>query len=579
MNIILKKDTAEGIGLKTLTAFGARDLGWGLNEKREIDLQVLSTKRLEELSTLLKQHTKLRGVQTALHNIKVWQKAMKGEANQVARDAFQMSTLMKASLKDVPGHRLYYQDDDLWWPYYLDNIEYVPKRENSNGITPAHIILYLLYQEFGERHIEKLLLWNADLMHKTPLDVLATRKYFVETEEMRAEYLEQRARYITLQPKIGHQLHVWGVGVPDLDELGGDDDNGWHWRTPPAVAIGSQDEPGRAVIDVFYENPKKRDRDNIWINRDYWGKKVTASKLEGHDDIDDVEDDDENEGEDLPTIIMPNENDIEIPIHLNLAIYDLKKHVRLRLHVQNVESHVYDTTLADKLVLRDELKQLVALLIEHKSGGFQDIVGGKSGGAVILLCGKPGTGKTLTAEVYAETEQRALYSVQCSQLGITPEDLEKELMKCFVRNSRWNSVMLLDEADVYVRQRGDDLNQNAIVGVFLRVLEYQSAVLFLTTNRADDVDDAVASRCIAKLTYEYPDEADQHKIWQILAEASKMELALTERKMIVHKMAREGEKLSGRDIKNLLKLGGLMSKGKPITAKIIEYVKQFKPTK
>jgi len=577
VNIILKKETAEGIGFKVLSVFGARDLGWGLNEKREIDLQVLSAKRLEELATLLKKYTQLRGVQTALHNIKIWQKAMKGDTNQVARDAFQMSTLMKATIKDVPGHRLYYQDDDLWWPYYLDNIEYFPRRENSNGVTPAHIVLALLYEEFGERHIEKLLLWNADLIHRTPLDVLAGRKYFIESDEIRAEYLEQRARYIELQPKIGAQMHVWGIGVPDLDELGGDDESGWHWRTPPNVVIGSQEEPGRCIIDVFYENPKRRDRDDkVWISRDYWSKQVVSTKVSGHDDVDDV-DDDETEGEDLPPVILPI-GDIEIPVHLNLAMYDLKKHVRLRVHVQNVEPHIYDTKLADKLVLKDELKQLVGLLIEHKSGAFQDIVGGKAGGAVILLCGKPGTGKTLTAEVYAEAEQRALYSVQCSQLGITPQDLEKELMKCFVRNSRWNSVMLLDEADVYVRQRGDDLNQNAIVGVFLRVLEYQAAVLFLTTNRADDVDDAIASRCIAKLGYEYPNEVDQHKIWQILADMSKMKLSLDERKQIVGKCSNDGLKLSGRDIKNLLKLGGLMAKGGPITAKIIDYVKQFKPT-
>ena len=32
--------------------------------------------------------------------------------------------------------------------------------------------------------------------------------------------------------------------------------------------------------------------------------------------------------------------------------------------------------------------------------------------------------------------------------------------------------MLIDEADVYIKRREDDMTMNAVVGVFLRVLEY-----------------------------------------------------------------------------------------------------------
>ena len=98
--------------------------------------------------------------------------------------------------------------------------------------------------------------------------------------------------------------------------------------------------------------------------------------------------------------------------------------------------------------------------------------------------------------------QRPLYSVQCSQLGLEPADLERELLKIFTRAARWNAILLLDEADVYIHRRGSDIQQNAIVGVFLRVLEYYSGVMFLTTNRAELVDDAIASRCLARIDYQ-----------------------------------------------------------------------------
>src|SRR5204863_3588464 len=95
----------------------------------------------------------------------------------------------------------------------------------------------------------------------------------------------------------------------------------------------------------------------------------------------------------------------------------------------------------------------------------------------------------------------------------------------------------------------------AIVGVFLRVLEYYGGVLFLTTNRADLVDDAIASRCLARIDYKIPTPPDQVRIWRTLADTAGLELDDREIKRIVDKFAG----LSGRDIKNLLKLASMVS--------------------
>ena len=86
-----------------------------------------------------------------------------------------------------------------------------------------------------------------------------------------------------------------------------------------------------------------------------------------------------------------------------------------------------------------------------------------------MLTGLPGVGKTLTAEVFAEIQKKPLYAVQSSQLGVEPAEIEKQLNLCFERSNRWNAVLLIDEADVYVHQRTNDLKQNSVVGTFLRV--------------------------------------------------------------------------------------------------------------
>lgn len=191
-------------------------------------------------------------------------------------------------------------------------------------------------------------------------------------------------------------------------------------------------------------------------------------------------------------------------------------------------------------------------------------------------CFHHNTGKTATAEVFSEFKKRPLYTIQCSQLGMDAETVENNLGVIMMRANRWNAVLLLDEADVYIRKRSTDLNQNAIVGAFLRVLEYASCILFMTSNLGDEVDDAITSRCIARLNYESPKPEHQFKIWRILADINNLKLDDKE----INKIVERHPKLTGRDVKNLLKLASFVSQsnGKPLDAKAIEYAMIFKPT-
>jgi len=88
------------------------------------------------------------------------------------------------------------------------------------------------------------------------------------------------------------------------------------------------------------------------------------------------------------------------------------------------------------------------------------------------LHGPPGTGKTLTAEAIAELLKRPLYSVSVGELGTTVEKLEEKLREILEVAHLWNAVILLDEADIFLEKRSDnDIHRNAMVGIFLRLLE------------------------------------------------------------------------------------------------------------
>lgn len=110
--------------------------------------------------------------------------------------------------------------------------------------------------------------------------------------------------------------------------------------------------------------------------------------------------------------------------------------------------------------------------------------------------------------------------------------------------------MLIDEADVYIKRRDDNIAANAVVGVFLRVLEYFNGLLFLTTNRVGDIDEAIISRCIALIRYHPPGLEDRRRIWAVMAE----QFGLAVDTKLLETLAALFPEASGRDIKGLAKL-------------------------
>ncbi|KAK3332796.1 hypothetical protein B0T19DRAFT_439608 [Cercophora scortea] len=133
----------------------------------------------------------------------------------------------------------------------------------------------------------------------------------------------------------------------------------------------------------------------------------------------------------------------------------------------------------------------------------QDLIQGKGAGLFILLHGAPGVGKTATAEAIAQSNNKPLFPITCGDLGFTPKEVESELKEIFRLAHLWDCVLLLDEADIFLARRDMvNLKRNALVSVFLRVLEYYSGILFLTTNRVGILDEAFKSRIHVSLYYE-----------------------------------------------------------------------------
>lgn len=108
-------------------------------------------------------------------------------------------------------------------------------------------------------------------------------------------------------------------------------------------------------------------------------------------------------------------------------------------------------------------------------------------------------------------------------VGDNAIDVEANLTENFQLAHRWGCVMLLDEADVFLQSRSasSDLARNAVVSVFLGMLEYYSGILFLTTNKVGTFDEAFKSRIHVSLYYKELDEKQTMEIWRLNLERIK----------------------------------------------------------
>ncbi|KAL0938499.1 AAA family ATPase, partial [Colletotrichum truncatum] len=186
--------------------------------------------------------------------------------------------------------------------------------------------------------------------------------------------------------------------------------------------------------------------------------------------------------------------------------------------VSKITDVIWKEDAFDKVLLSEKKREMIKLLVQsHQADddAFDDIIKGKGKGLVGLLTGSPGVGKTLTAEAVAETCRKPLYAISSGELGTSPENVDDRLVMVLDMARRWNCVLLLDEADIFLYKRGEaHVERNALVSIFLRRLEYFLGIVILTTNRRQDIDDAFKSRIHFKFHYPPLDAEGRFMIWK-----------------------------------------------------------------
>ncbi len=248
----------------------------------------------------------------------------------------------------------------------------------------------------------------------------------------------------------------------------------------------------------------------------------------------------------------------------------LKEKKWYQLAVDSIEDISWNDCFSN-LVLPHQEKDLLLAFAQSKinastddSAGnvFDDFVGGKGKGVIILLSGSPGVGKTLTAESIAEKMEVPLYTLSAGEIGIMPTTVEKEIKSALEKCAKWNAILLLDEADVFLEKRElNSLKRNELVSIFLRLLEYYEGMMFLTTNRVSTIDPAFESRIDVSINYPDLTAELRFQIWsKFLFRSEQIRKGLNLIEEDLKPLAQLN--LNGRQIKSAIKTAQLLASSK-----------------
>mmetsp|Transcript_10019 Transcript_10019/g.15147 ORF Transcript_10019/g.15147 Transcript_10019/m.15147 type:complete len:1253 (+) Transcript_10019:82-3840(+) len=157
----------------------------------------------------------------------------------------------------------------------------------------------------------------------------------------------------------------------------------------------------------------------------------------------------------------------------------------------------------------------------RKNMGLEDVMCyGNS--LVILLCGKSGTGKTMTVNAIAHDLGKKVLLVDFGGLSGRREgagELDADLRGLFREAHMSNAVLFFDECEAVFRSR--DKGGERLLNALLTEIERHEGIVFLATNRPHDLDAAMHRRITSVVHFAAPDYNMRLRIWESLLDVQK----------------------------------------------------------
>lgn len=186
---------------------------------------------------------------------------------------------------------------------------------------------------------------------------------------------------------------------------------------------------------------------------------------------------------------------------------------------ENLEQLIVNSLNAMKINTKGNITEQSAVYdpsLLHTSGDLQKINNGLAKTHQGRLCfyGPPGTGKSAYAHYLAQSLDQPLLAKEASQIiNCYIGESEKNIARMFEQASDEKSILLLDEADSFLRDRRLSRNSWEVTQVneLLMQMERYQGIFVCSTNLMDNLDAAVLRRFDFKLKFDFlkPKQASQ----------------------------------------------------------------------
>ena len=184
----------------------------------------------------------------------------------------------------------------------------------------------------------------------------------------------------------------------------------------------------------------------------------------------------------------------------------------------------------------------------------------KGGGGItgINMYGKPGTGKSITAEAIAKATGKKIIKADYSQIQDSKwGGTEKQLTEIFETAQKENAIIFFDEANgLLSKRRSEGANSetnNQIKSHLLTLLDDYNVIVVFATNLFKDYDRAFFRRILFHISFPTPGREQLISLWNFhFGDSSKDDKAVPKAAdFSIEKLAEDSYGLTGGDIRNI----------------------------
>ncbi len=172
-----------------------------------------------------------------------------------------------------------------------------------------------------------------------------------------------------------------------------------------------------------------------------------------------------------------------------------------------------EQTTLDEVFLNDESRKTINQLIKEHNYIEELREYGLPVNNKLLLYGKSGCGKTMTAKAIANALGKPililnLSNIVCSRVGETSQNIRQ----IFDKAAREKAVLFLDEFDQIGKARGNDDKDvgemRRLVNTLIQLIDYfpEKSLLICATNHSEIIDIALLRRFQLKIGYDLPNK-------------------------------------------------------------------------